>query len=141
MYLLDTNVVSHLRRPEKADSNVLAWSTLAREPKFISVVTVLELRIGALLLDRRDPVQARAYTRWIDHTVLPQFKDHIISIDLPVTEQCARLHVPNKRPERDAFIAATALVHRLTVVTRNIRDFEGSGATLINPWAPIGSRS
>lgn len=100
----------------------------------ISVVTVLELRIGALLLERRDSAQAGIYTAWIDHNILPRFMNRILAVDLAVVERCAPLHVPDKRPDRDAWIAATALVHDLTVVTRNTRDFESTGVRLLNPW-------
>jgi toxin FitB len=135
MFLLDTTVVSDLRRRDKANRNVLAWAESRDTAEFfISVVSILELEVGTLLLARKDMVQAQIYRTWIDSVVLPEFGRRILPIDTPVAIQCAKLHVPDKRPERDALIAATALVHGMTVVTRNTEDFEPTGAKLFNPW-------
>jgi hypothetical protein len=135
MFLLDTNVLSELRRPERASSQVVAW---AREidpgDMFISVISLLELDAGALLVGRRDPTQETVLRRWIEGTVIPAFANRILPVDLAVARRCAPLHVPDKRPERDALIGATALTHRLTVATRNIRDFEPMGVPLVDPW-------
>jgi predicted nucleic acid-binding protein len=135
MFLLDTNVLSELRRPERASSQVVAW---AREidpgDMFISVISLLELDAGALLVGRRDPTQETVLRRWIEGTVIPAFANRILPVDLAVARRCSPLHVPDKRPERDALIGATALTHRLTVATRNIRDFEPMGVPLVDPW-------
>ena len=137
MYLLDTNVVSELRKAKSpnVDQRVLAWSN--RTPSagmYISVVTILELERGVLLVSRRDPAQAAILRRWLDEHLLDAFADHVIPIDIAVARRCGGVHVPDPRPERDALIAASALVHRMTVVTRNVGDFEPMGVETINPW-------
>ncbi len=135
MFVIDTNVVSELRRPSKANPSVLAW---ARDTPvaslFLSAITVLELEIGVLRTARRDARQGAALRTWMDEQVLLQFDGRILPVDTLVAQRCARLHVPDPRSERDALIAATALVHGLTVVTRNVRDFEYTGVTTFNPW-------
>jgi hypothetical protein len=136
MYLLDTNVVSELRRGKRADPRVRAWAAASPEaPMFLSVVTVFEIERGILLVERRDADQARHLRRWFEARVLPEFGDRILPVDVPVARRCAALHVPDPRHERDALIAATALVHRMTLVTRDTGDFEGSEVELLNPWA------
>jgi predicted nucleic acid-binding protein len=140
MFLLDTNVVSELRRPDRADENVRVWaSNTPAELYAISVVTVLELERGVLLAERRDAMQGAILRRWLQHEVLTPLASRILTIDVAVARQCASLHVPNPRPERDALIAATALTHRLTVVTRNTVDFERMGVALLNPWLAPGA--
>ncbi|MEQ1729427.1 MAG: type II toxin-antitoxin system VapC family toxin [Vicinamibacterales bacterium] len=135
MFLLDTNVVSELRRPERADANVRVWaSTTPAELYAISVVTVLELERGILLVERRDAMQAAVLRRWLEREILTPLADRILPIDTAIARRCANLHVPDPRPERDALIAATALTLGLTVVTRNVGDFEPMGVALINPW-------
>jgi toxin FitB len=101
---------------------------------YLSVVSVLELEIGALLVERRDRKQAAILRAWIDGHVLPSFSGRILSIDTVVAQRCPSLHVPNPRSDRDALIAATALVHGMTVVTRNVSQFEATGLTVVNPW-------
>jgi predicted nucleic acid-binding protein len=135
MFLLDTNVVSELRRPERADTNVRAWASgTPAELYAISVVTVLELERGTLLMERRDTVQGAILRRWLEHEILTPLADRILPIDTTIVRRCAKLHVPDPRPERDALIAATALTHGLTVVTRNVVDFEPMGIAVLNPW-------
>ena len=137
MYLLDTNVVSELRKAaaRKADPKVLAWANgVSTALLFLSAVTVLELEIGVLLVERRDPPQGSALRSWLDTRVLPAFTDRILPVDTAVARRCAKLHVPHRRSDRDALIAATALVHQLTIVTRNVEDFAPTGAKLLNPW-------
>ena len=137
MYLLDTNVVSELRKAGRADSNVVAWaSKVATGTLYISAVTSLEIELGILSLERRDQPQASILRVWMQSHVLPAFEGRVLPVDTAVALQCAQLHVPNRRAERDALIAASAIVHGMTVVTRNVSDFEGTGAVLINPWAP-----
>ena len=139
MYLLDTAVVSELRKSGsgKADPNVVTWSASAPVGAlFISAVTILELEIGVLRLERRDVAQARLLRAWLEGRVLPAFDGRVLPIDTAVARRCAPLHVPNPRADRDAFIAATALVHGMTVVTRNVADFVGTGVALLNPWHP-----
>ena len=135
MYLLDTNVVSELRKTKRADKNVTAWANgVPTAGLFLSVITVLEIETGILLVERRDPPQAALLRTWFEGQVLPAFADRVLSVDTAVARCCAKLHVPDRRSERDALIAATARVHGLTVVTRNTGDFEGTGVDIINPW-------
>jgi len=135
MYILDTNVVSELRKAKKANQNVKKWAQpLPAASLYISVISVLELEIGILLLERRDQEQGRILRAWMDRHVLPTFSGRILAIDTAVAQRCAMLHVPNPRSDRDALIAATALVHGLTVATRNVADFENMGIGVQNPW-------
>ncbi len=134
-FILDTNVLSELRRADKANKKVAAWaSSVPVTTIFLSVITVLEIEIGALSIGRRDEAQGKMLRAWIDLQVLPRFEGRILSVDTAVAQRSARLHVPDPRAERDALIAATALVHGLTVVTRNLADFEPTGARTLNPW-------
>jgi len=135
MYLLDTNVVSELRRPGRAEPKVLAWAASAPVTDiFLSVITILELEMGVLSIERRDAAQGQVLRAWFEEQVLPRFAGRILPVDLSVARACSRLHVPDRQTERDAMIAATALVHGLTVVTRNVGDFQASGCRLLNPW-------
>lgn len=134
MFLLDTNVVLELRRPARANLCLVAWSEARRSSElYLSAISILELEIGALRIGRRDKPQAETLFRWIEQTI-DAFGERVLPIDLDVARRCAPLHVPDPRPDRDAYIAATALVHNLTIVTRNVRDFEGTGVKLLNPW-------
>jgi toxin FitB len=137
MFLLDTNVISELRKAKsgKADSNVVAWANSVSAARlYISVITILELEIGVLLVERRDASQGAVLRSWLNTHVLPAFSDRILAVDTAVAQRCARLHVPDPRSDRDALIAATALVHGITVVTRNTEDFVQTGTVLLNPW-------
>lgn len=137
MYLLDTNVLSELRRPDRADANVLAWA--ARTPAigfWVSVISILEIEMGVLRVERRDPAQGRQLRNWLEGQVLRSFENRILSVDSKVARRSAAFHVPDPRADRDALISATALVHGLTVVTRNTDNFEATGVPLINPWRP-----
>jgi len=134
MFLLDTNVISELRRPEKANSNVVAWaSSIPAARFFLSAISILEIELGALQVARRDAAQGTVLRTWIDNQVLPRFDGRVLAVDTAVAQRCARLHVPDRRSERDALIAATAMVHGLTVVTRNVADFEPIGVVLLDP--------
>lgn len=138
MFLLDTNVVSELRRPPKADPNVLSWAAgVPVEQHFLSVVTIMEIEQGILLLGRRDGAQAAVLKRWLN-TLLPRFEGRILPFDLAAALHCATLHVPDPRPGRDSMIAATASVHGLTVVTRNTKDFADCGVATLDPWLAPG---
>ena len=137
MFVLDTNVISELRKAGdgKADVNVTAWMSQVDAARFyLSSVTLMELELGVLLVTRRDPLQGARLRAWMDSHVVPEFADRTLPVDGAVALRCARLHVPDPRPERDAFIAATALVHGMTVVTRNVADFEPMGVGVLNPW-------
>jgi toxin FitB len=135
MYILDTNVVSELRKAKKANQNVMKWAQLLPAATlYISVVSLLELEIGILLMERRDKEQGGILRAWMNRHVLPTFSGRILAIDTTVAQRCAALHIPNPRSDRDALIAATAFVHGLTVATRNVADFEGMGVAVLNPW-------
>ena len=144
MFVLDTNVISELRKAKsgKADENVIAWATgVSPGALFLSAITVLELETGVLLVERRDPSQGATLRAWLDHQVLPAFAGRVLGVDTAVAQRCARLHVPDPRAERDALIAATALVHGMAIVTRNVADFVLTGVRIFNPWAPIELRA
>jgi predicted nucleic acid-binding protein len=139
MFLLDTNVVSELRKVRlgRADKNVAAWAdTTETAELFISVITLQELEIGVLLAERQNAEQGSMFRRWMNNQVLPAFAGRILPVDQAVARQSARLHVPDPQPIRDGLIAATAIVHKMVVVTRNTRDFERTGVTILNPWEP-----
>jgi predicted nucleic acid-binding protein len=137
MFILDTNVVSELRKAKNGNANpkVTAWAShVSASLLFLSVISVLELEMGVLLIERRDPIQGAVLRRWLNNQVVPAFDQRILNVDVPVALRCAKLHVPNPCSERDAIIAATALVHGMTVVTRNVADFAATGVKLLNPW-------
>ncbi len=137
MYVLDTNVVSELRkiRAGKADPNVAAWAEkVDAADLFVSAITIMELELGILLIERKDATQGTILRAWLEQHVLPEFSERTLPVDTAVAQRCARLHVPDRCSERDALIAATALVHGMTVVTRNVADFQSSGVTILNPW-------
>ncbi len=137
MFLLDTNVISELRKAGdgKADPAVVAWlSGMDASAFYLSAITVMELDLGIRLIERRDVAQGARLRSWFENQVLPEFADRTIPVDTAVALRCAPLHVPDPRPERDAFIAATALVHGMTIVTRNVADFAPLGVEIVNPW-------
>jgi len=137
MFILDTNVISELRKAKsgKADPKVVAWAAAVNADElFLSAITILELEMGVLQVERRDSLQGNLLRSWLDNQVLTAFDGKILVIDAAVAQRCARLHVPDRSSERDALIAATALVHGMTIVTRNVTDFATSGVDLINPW-------
>ena len=140
MFLLDTNVVSELRKvgDGRADAHVVAWISRHDAAGFyISALTLMELEIGILRMERRDGVHGELLRRWMDRHVLPEFRERTLPVDSAVALKCARLHVPDPRSERDALIAATALVHGMTVVTGNLSDFEATGVAAIDPWTEM----
>ena len=137
MYLLDTNVISELRKvgSGRANASVALWAdSVHAADLYISVITVQELEIGVVLALRRDAQQGAVLRNWMDRHVLPAFENRILPVDLAVAQRSAQLNVPDPRPVRDGLIAATALVHAMTVVTRNVADFQQCGFSLINPW-------
>jgi predicted nucleic acid-binding protein len=141
-YLLDTNVISEMRKDSrmkasspKMDRRVEEWVKSVSAPDLhLSVISILELERGFHLLIRRDPVQAEVILLWVRNKVLPSFEGRILAIDLAIARRCAALVIPNPIEYRDSLIAATALVHGMTVVTRNVRHFVSTGVTVFNPW-------
>lgn len=139
MFILDTNVVSELRKVRigRADPNVARWAdSVDAADLYLSAITVQELEMGVLLAERRDPPQGAMFRVWFESHVLPAFAGRILPVDAAVAKRSAALHVPDPRPAMDSLIAATALVHGLTVVTRNVADFESCGVLILNPWEP-----
>lgn len=137
MFLADTNVLSELRKAYigRANPGVVEWvQQTETDSIFVSPISLMELEIGILRAERKDPAQARILRRWMTNQVVPEFRNRVLAFDATVGIRCASLHVPDRRPDRDAMIAATAFVHGLTVVTRNTRDFEATGVPLLNPW-------
>lgn len=137
MYVLDTNVVSELRkvRTKKVDANVAAWAeSTDASVLFVSSITIMELEMGILSVERRDAVHGAVLRSWLEQHVLPEFSGRTLPVDTAVALRCARLHVPDRRSERDALIAATALVHGMALVTRNVADFALTGVEIVNPW-------
>ncbi len=137
-YVLDTNVVSELRKAGagKANANVSAWiANVDTSALFLSAITVMELEIGIQRAERKDPRQGIVLRAWMNGRVMPTFAAQVLPIDVKIARRCAALHVPDRRSERDALIAATALVHGMIVVTRNVADFTPLGTPLLNPWS------
>jgi predicted nucleic acid-binding protein len=140
MYLLDTNVVSELRKIRfgKAHRQVAAWAdSVDAADLYLSVITIQELEVGVLLAERRDPAQGAVLRTWLNAHVLPAFSGRILTVDTAVALRSARQYVPDLRPVRDGLIAATALVHGMTVVTRNVADFLPTGVATLDPWAGV----
>jgi len=130
-------VVSELRKAKsgRADPAVVAWTKFVQASElFVSAITILELETGVLQIERRDAVQGSLLRAWLDQQVLPGFTGRILAVDTAVARRCARLHVPDPRAERDVLIAATAIVHGMTVVTRNVADFAPTGVPVLDPW-------
>ena len=137
MYLLDTNVVSELRKVKtgRANPGVAQWAQqVDTGALFLSVISLHELELGIQLMERRDAPQGALLRSWLETCVVPAFAERILPVDVPVARRSAGLHVPDPQPLRDGLIAATALEHGLIVVTRNTADFQASGVRLLNPW-------
>ena len=132
-WLIDTNVVSEIRKGPRGDPGVVRWATGRDDEAWLSALTVGEIRRGIELKRRRDEVAARHLELWLDGLVA-SYSSRILPVDQHVAEVWARLNVPDPRPVIDALIAATAVVNGLTLVTRNTRDFEGTGVQLLNPF-------
>ena len=135
-FLLDTNVVSELRRGAKCDPGVAAWqANQALDSCHLSVVSLMEIRLGIELARRRDPKHGDLLRNWYDTKVRTAFSTRTLPVTCEIAEKCAELHALRPRPFRDSLILATALVHNLVVVTRNTKDFIDSPAHVLNPWA------
>jgi predicted nucleic acid-binding protein len=136
LFLLDTNVVSELRKAARCDARVAAWQD-AQKPErcFLSAITLLEIRLGIELARASDRKKANVLETWLEQRVKPGFAGRILPVDQKVAEMCGRIHAVGPRSFRDGLILATAVVHELTVVTRNVKDFAGGGAEVIDPWS------
>lgn len=135
MFVLDTNIVSELRKGTRAHANVRKWAeALPAAALYMSAISILELEIGILLVERRDMKQGAVLRAWMERHVLPTFTGRVLAVDTAVAQRCAALHLPNPRSDRDPIIAATALVHGMTVATRNVKHFKAMGVAMVDPW-------
>ena len=139
MYLLDTNVISEIRKISRGQANigVEQWTrSVTFDDCYLSVITLLEIEQGILRVKHRgDKAQFMCLQQWLNDTVIPTFDQRILPIDRHAARICARLHIPDQRPYNDALIAATAIRHDLTLVTRNLRDFADLNVPLLNPFS------
>jgi toxin FitB len=137
MFLLDTNVLAELRKIAvgKGHPKVALWArSYPEDQSYLSVLTLHEAEVGTLRMERRDPRQGAILRAWMDAAVLPRFGARILPVNRAIVIAAARLHVPDPAPFADSLIAATAIIHGLTVVTRNTRDFTFPGVAVLNPW-------
>lgn len=143
MFLLDTNVVSDLRKVKSGnvDPDFREWaSNLQIHQAYISVMTIFEIEMGIAKKERKDAVQGAILRDWFENKVRPTFKDRVLPITSEISTCAANLHVPDPKSDRDAFIAATGLEHGLIVVTRNIDDFINMQVGLFNPYTGVGRK-
>lgn len=140
MYLLDTNIISEMRKVKsgKANPNLTAW--LAQQDSnsfYTSAVVMMELERGILGIERKDPQQGRALRAWFDSMAAALLAGRVLPINETTAAICAKLHIPDRSPENDAWIAATARQYGLTLATRNTKDFEPMGIRLCNPFEAV----
>jgi predicted nucleic acid-binding protein len=139
MFVLDTNIVSELRKVRSGKANVGVATWAERVPSaelFISAITIHELEHGVLLMERSDPAKGAVLRAWLDQSVAAAFKSRVLPVDERVARRAAALHVPDPAPFRDALIGATALIHDMAVVTRDIKDFQRfDELDVLNPWS------
>jgi hypothetical protein len=137
MYVLDTNVISELRKVSsgKANAGVAAWARdVPGHAMFLSVISLHELEHGVLLLERKDVAQGRLLREWLERSVVAAFDGRFLEVTADIVRLAATFHVPDPAPFRDALIAATAATHGFAVVTRDASDFERFGVEIVNPW-------
>lgn len=137
MYLLDTNIVSELRKAakQKADPNVMKWFQKVRlSDCYLSAITITELRIGILSKQKKDPLQFQSLNDWFENSLLKAFSGRVLPLDFNAAFLCAELHIPDRSPINDAYIAAIAKSNGLTLVTRNTKDFSHTNLSLLNPF-------
>jgi predicted nucleic acid-binding protein len=134
-FLVDTNVFSEMRKGSYANPGVQAWTTAVDTADLaMSVITLKEIEYGVVSVSSSDPAKSLRLRAWLDHYLLPRVSDRILPITINIARECALLEVPGPYSLADALIASTAIVHDLTVVTRNVRHFAHTGAALLNPW-------
>ena len=135
MYVLDTNVLSELRAGKpRAEPSVIRWAqSVPLKQIYLSAITILEVELGILQLERRNPPQGSALRAWF-RGIPATFEGRILPFTSEIAIRCATLHVPDPAPERDAMLAATAMTHGMTMVTRNVGDFIMAGLDVLNPW-------
>lgn len=140
MYLLDTNILSEFRKigSTREHPQVKAWlCSVTPDQLFISTISLMEIKMGILSAEHRgDHAQAMHLNAWYQQDIKQKFARQLLPISGEIAEICAELHVPNRRPFGDSCLAATALVHNFTLVTRNVKDFQGLKLRLINPFEP-----
>lgn len=135
-FLLDTNVVSEIRRPTRMPKTVADWfNGVEADAMFLSVATLLEIEVGIRRLERRDPSQGAILRRWKSESLIRTFRGRVLPVDEDVAQCCGAIQVPDQRPLLDSIIAATAIVHKLMVVTRNVEDFRSMPVAVVNPWS------
>lgn len=137
MYLLDTNAVSEIRKISKGNANIgfTNWfHSVKMENLYVNTVVLMELEKWHLLKSRKDKPQAEILRNWVLNTVYPMFDGRIFQVNIEIAKICATLFVPNPKPENDAWIGATAITYDLTLVTRNVDDFEGMPVKILNPF-------
>jgi predicted nucleic acid-binding protein len=137
MLLLDTNVISELRKVRDGRTNprFIAWAkTLDWSDLYLSVITLYELELGVGRLEQYDRIQGKILRTWLGQSVLKRFQSRILPVNEAIATRSAELQIPRTRQVEDTLIAATAYVHNMTVVTRNIDDFKDAGVRIINPW-------
>ncbi|MBF7073630.1 type II toxin-antitoxin system VapC family toxin [Glaciecola sp. MH2013] len=140
MFLLDTNVVSALRKPSEADKNLVAWASSQQVFNlYVSSISIMELKFAILEKRKTDPKAGELLNEWLQTRVLEGFKGRVVAFDAEMAEYCAALHVPNPKSERDAMIAATCLVNNMTLVTKTPADFKHIKIPTINPWEAISN--
>jgi predicted nucleic acid-binding protein len=139
MYVLDTNVISELRKVamRRGDPNVSIWAqNVLAEDQYLAAISLQELELGTLMAERKDPRKGAVLRAWMTRQVLGHFRDRILPLDSSIALRSAQLHAQRTRSFIDALIAATAYIHGFSIVTRNVRHFEGTGVNVINPWLP-----
>lgn len=136
-FLIDTNILSELRKGDRADENVRVWYAGIPETDIhVSVIVLGEIRRGAELLRRRDPVAAASLDSWLDALRIA-LGHRLLPVSAEAADLWGRLGIPDPLPVADGLLAATALEHDLVLVTRNTRDVERSGVRLLNPFEPL----
>lgn len=136
--LLDSNVISELRKPEsRRELAVTQWAEqIDFTNTYLSVITITEVKRGVLSIERRDKRQAEILNAWLKESILETYHGRILTVTTEIALRAALLQVPDQHQLADAFLAATALEHKLVLATRNVADFLDTGAVLLNPWEP-----